>query len=100
MNSSGVAFGIRREGWPSRRTEPIEEIEVTDFAIDFSGLGAIAKYGDKELQARLQTHLITVMLAAEFDDLSKVSALRVVAELAPSLDDPRWPKVLAAFERA
>jgi tetratricopeptide (TPR) repeat protein len=66
-------------------SEPISEITVSDFMVSSVGLGEMAKFVDHALRKRLEEHLIEVLLAAEFDDLSKVSALIAITELAPAL---------------
>lgn len=79
---------------PPDDSEPISEIVISDFMVSFAGLGEIGKFVDDEFRKRLETHLTEVLLAAEFDDLSKVSALIAVAELAPALEPDEAEKML------
>jgi hypothetical protein len=75
-------------------SEPISDIVVNEFMVSFVGLGEMAKFASHDLRQRLEKHLIEVLLAAEFDDLSKVSALIAVAELAPVLEPAEADKML------
>lgn len=82
--------------------EPVGEDAVSYLSDNVRGFGELARHACADLRRRFVAHLISIVLAAEQDELEKLAAIDAAAEVAPGLgeDNARrlWTLILPISE--